>query len=94
MNAGELVAYCRAHRKGKPDGDIREPRVLAEVLTMVLDERLSSLADMAQAASGHVHDTRTGQLVPTIPAKPAPDAKEDSTARALASLIGYLEDLR
>jgi len=32
--------------------------------------------------------------VPTVPARPAPDPKEDGTARALVTLIGYAEDLR
>ena len=68
-SAADLIAYCRNNRIGTPEGDIRDPRVLADVLRQLLEAHLEDLAE--RGAGG------------------APDA----TARALATLIGYVEDL-
>jgi hypothetical protein len=94
MNAAELIAYRRAHREGVPEGDLRDPRVLADLLTMLLEDHLARIEGNAQAPTGFVFDSTRGRVVPTIPGRPAPAATEDGTARALATLIGYLEDLR
>jgi|HubBroStandDraft_4_1064222.scaffolds.fasta_scaffold05043_5 hypothetical protein len=61
---------------------------------MVLEDHLGRLNRYAQEATGYVFDSRTGKIVPTIPGRPAPAATEDGTACALASLIGYLQDVR
>jgi hypothetical protein len=92
MNVSEVVAHCRTHRQGVPEGDLRDPRVLADLLSMVLSGHLERLECNVQEATGYVFDSRTGKTVPTIPGRPAPSATEDGTARALATLIGYLQD--
>jgi hypothetical protein len=94
VNAAELVAHCRTQRQGAPEGDIRSPAVLADVLTLVLDERLSELASRTQPPTGGIYDSLHGRVVPSLPGVPAPDPKDDSMARSLATLIGYVEDLR
>lgn len=77
---------------GKARGDIRDPRVLCDILTMLLEEHLDRLEGQAQPAGGHVVDSGTGRIVPTTRAKPAPDPREDRTACAIATLIGYVQD--
>ena len=94
MNVSEVVAHCRTHRQGVPEGDLRDPRVLAELLTMVLEDHLARIEGNGEAPTGYVFDSRMGKIVPTIPGRPAPAATEDSTARALATLIGYLQDMK
>jgi hypothetical protein len=92
MNAAELIAYRREHRQGEPEGDLRDPRVLADLLTMLLEDHLARIEGNAQAPTGFVFDSTRGRVVPTIPGKAAPAATEDRTACALASLVGFLLD--
>lgn len=94
MNADELVLYRRTKRDGVPEGDLRDPHVIANVLKLALGDHLDRLSAQATPADRHIYDDRMGKIVPTVPARPGPDPKEDRTACALASLIGYLEDVR
>ena len=94
MTAAELIAHCRTRREGRPAGDIRTPAVLAEVLGMVLEDRLAELESRAREPSGGHYDSVKGEVVHTEAGEPAPDPKEDRLARSLATLIGYVEDLR
>lgn len=93
MNAAELIRYCRKHRSGVPEGSIADPAVLRDVLMELLEMHLEDLAEhAARNAPPLTQHAGTGKLVPSAPA-PAPlDPRDDSTARALATLIGYLED--
>lgn len=93
MNAADLIAHCRTRRQGNTEGDLRTPAVLAEVLTVVLDERLQELEGRARSPSGGHYDSLRGEIVHTDPGEPAPDPKGDRMARSLATLIGYVEDL-
>jgi hypothetical protein len=92
MTPQELIAHCRTTRQGKPDGDLRSPTVMAEVLTMVLEDHMRELASRARPPSGGRLDSLNGRVVTTDPGTPAPDPREDSMARGLATLIGYLAD--
>lgn len=92
MSPAELVAHCRTTREGKPEGDIRSPAVVADVISMLLEDRMRELANRARPPSGGIQDTRTGRIVLTEPAVPAQDPRSDSMACGLATLISYLED--
>ena len=93
MNARELVKHCRAHREGAPPaGDIREAGVLRDVLTMILEQRLEDLTESAPKQAMR-YDLDNGRMVALEPAPKPADPREDSTAHALATLIGYIEDL-
>ena len=67
--------------------------MLADVLTMVLEERLQELEGRARPPSGGIYDSLRGEIVHTDPGEPAPDPKNDRLARSLATLIGFVEDL-
>ena len=76
MSAAELVAHCRVTRTGIPAGDIADPKVLHKVLTQLLDRHVARIQDPPRWQFG---------------AKPV-DPREDATALAIATLVGYLED--
>jgi hypothetical protein len=92
MTPQELIAHCRTTRQGKPEGDIHSPAAMADVLTMLLEDRMRELASRARPPSGGRLDSLNGRVVPTEPGTPAPDPREDSMARGLATLIGYLAE--
>jgi hypothetical protein len=92
MKASELIQHCREQRQGTPEGDLRDPQLLGELLTEVLDVRLAELASCARGPSGGRYDSTLGRVVPTEPAVPAPDPTEDRLACQIATLIGYAED--
>ena len=76
MTAAELVKHCRATRTGIPAGDIADPKVLHKVLTLLLEKHIARIQDPPRWQFG---------------AKPV-DPREDATALAIATLVGYLED--
>ncbi len=76
MSAAELVKHCRATRTGIPAGDIADPKVLHKVLTLLLAKHIARIQDPPRWQFG---------------AKPV-DPREDATALAIATLVGYLED--
>ena len=76
---------------GTPEGNIFEPRVLGDVLTMLLTERMRELASRARGPSGGMFDSRRSRIVPTEPLVPVPDPREDAQAGQLATLIGYVQ---
>jgi hypothetical protein len=92
MNAADLIEHCRARRQGIAGGDLRDPSVVADVLGMVLDDRLRDLASRARGPSGGIYDSRLGRVVHTEPGEQAPDAREDRLACGIATLVGYLQD--
>ena len=92
MKSAELIRYCRERRSGVPEGDIRDPRVLADVLGVLLDERLAELESRAEPPSHYVQDAGSGGLVPTVPGVRAPDPREDFFTCQLATLCGYVQD--
>ena len=77
MSAAELVKHCRATRTGIPAGDIADPQVLRRVLTLLLEKHLMRIQDAP----------RWWQ-----PGAVPVDPREDATALAIATLVGYLED--
>jgi hypothetical protein len=89
----QLISHCRAHRQGVPEGDLRDPRVLADVLTMLLEGHLSRLPASVHRDTTGVYDSLNGRVV-RAPDPPPPDPKDNATACQLATLIGHLEDLR
>jgi hypothetical protein len=93
MSPQELIAYCRTTRQGKPEGDIRSPAVMRDVLTMLLEDHMARLPASVQRETSGVYDSLNGRVVRAAPDPPPPDPKNDATARELATLIGYLEDL-
>ena len=76
MTVAELVKHCRATRTGIPAGDIADPQVLRRVLTLLLERHVARIQDPPRWQFG---------------AKPV-DPREDATALAIATLVGYLED--
>ena len=76
MTAAELIRHCREHRTGVPAGDIADPQVLRRVLTLLLERHVARIQDPPRWQFG---------------AKPV-DPREDATALAIATLVGYLED--
>ena len=77
MSAVDLVKHCREHRTGTPAGDIADPVVLRQVLTLLLAKHLMRIQEPAP-----------WWLPGVVPADP----REDATALAIATLISYLED--
>ena len=89
----ELVAYERAQRKGPaPDGNILEAATLAENLTAVLAEHVERLSERWPKQPTRWNGNN-GRFEPDGPPPEPFDPSSDSTARSLATLIGYLEDL-
>ena len=76
MTAADLVAHCREHRTGTPAGDIADPKVLHKVLTLLLERHVARIQDPPRWQFG---------------AKPV-DPREEATALAIATLVGYLQD--
>ena len=77
MSAAELIRHCREHRTGTPAGDIADPKVLRQVLVLLLERHLAKIQEPAP-----------WWLPGVVPADP----REDPTACAIATLISYLED--
>ena len=77
MSAVDLVKHCREHRTGTPAGDIADPKVLHKVRTLLLERHLAKIQEPAP-----------WWLPGVVPADP----REDVTACAIATLLGYLED--
>jgi hypothetical protein len=92
MTPQELIAHCRTKRQGKPEGDIRSPAVVADVLTMLLEDHMADLARRSRPPSGGRLDSLSGRVVFSEPAVPAPDPRADPLACSIATLVGYLQD--
>ena len=92
MSPQELIAYCRTTRQGKPEGDIRSPAVMRDVLTMLLEDHMARLPAVHRDTAG-VYDSLNGRVVRAAPDPLPPDPKDNVTAVQLATLIGFLEDL-
>jgi hypothetical protein len=43
MSAAELIAWCRKRRQGIPEGDLCDPVVLTDVLSMLLIDHLADV---------------------------------------------------
>jgi hypothetical protein len=89
----ELIEHFRERRQGVPEGDLRDPAVLEDVFTMLLDMRVEELASRARGPSGGVYDSLRGKIVFTEPGTPAPNPRDDRLAGAILTIIGYVRDL-
>jgi hypothetical protein len=93
MNAAQLIDWARLQRRdGTPDGDIGDRVVLVDVLTQLLDEHLERTAPQGtpprsvEAPSGFY-------TLPAQPPRPRKPQDADETAKQLATLIGYIEEV-
>lgn len=97
MNAEQLIEFCRSARErgSRPQGDITKPAVLLSILRTLLDMQLRALelrAEQEADRAGYTQDAQTGQIVPLKrPAKV--DPRHDDLARALATLISYVQEI-
>jgi hypothetical protein len=87
----ELVAYQRTQRRGTPAGDILEPAMLVENLTLVLTGHVEELRERWPTQETR-WDGNRGHFVSDGPPPPPFDLSTDATAKRLATLIGYLEE--
>lgn len=104
MTATELIAWFRKHRDADapPAGDIREPAVLVEVLTMLLETHLSFVSSVAsqraQLAESERHRYATAQehqrAMRALTDLTNPNMPGSAGPRQLATLIGYVADLK
>jgi hypothetical protein len=94
-SAEDLIAFQRTQRERRglppPEGSILDADTLVDNLTALLEEHIERLRERVPAQSMR-WDLDRGQSVPTGPAPPPFDPREDSTASALALLIGYIAD--
>ena len=96
MNATKLlIERMRSERsKSPPAGDLHDPALLAELLTLILETHLQAMAaNAARKAPPPAWDSTLGRFADS-PAAPVPDPTDDEVASSLALLAGYLEDLR
>ena len=95
MTAAELIKHMRGERgRSPPAGDLHDPALLAELLTIILSVHLEAMAaNAARKAPPPAWDSTLGRFADS-PAAPAPDPTDDEVASSLALLAGYLEDLR
>ncbi|MBS0374794.1 MAG: hypothetical protein JSR73_09415 [Proteobacteria bacterium] len=92
VTATDLIAYQRTHRGGPPpEGSILDPATLADNLTAVLEQHVERVKERWPKQSRR-WDLDLGRWVPDGPPPPPFDLREDSTARALATLIGYVNE--
>ncbi len=77
ITAAELVKHCRERRTGVPAGDIADAKILGKVLTLLLERHIARITADAPWWNPNVRRA---------------DPREDETACALATFVGYLED--
>ena len=77
VTAAELIKHCRERRTGIPAGDAGDPKVLRRVLTLLLERHVARITAAPPWWNEHIKRA---------------DPREDETACALATFIGYLED--
>jgi len=93
--AASLISHCRSERGDTlpPAGSILERDTLLANLQAVLEGHCERVRDKWPRQKMR-YDLNNGRQVPDADAPPAFDLRLDETACELATLIGFVEDVR
>jgi hypothetical protein len=91
MHVNELITWARENRQGKTEGDIRDPALLADLLRTILADHLEATEPKAEPDRSAIGRNGWLTIKGALPTARTP-ADCDSTAQALATLVGYLEE--